>query len=350
MRKIEVFEKAETALRSCLDRVPFLKVREVRVQPILQRRRPDFLVTVEASEGEWNLVVEAKAFGQPLPARAAIDQLRAHCQLVTNCYPVLLAPYISDSTAQLCEQEGVGYVDLAGNCRLCFGQVYIEQRGRKNPYSERRELRSLYSPKSERVLRVLLTDPRKSWLVQELANVADVSLGLVSKAKRILENREWIEASQPGFRVSDPWSLLQEWAREYRFDRHAVFNYYSIHSVNELEALIETEGERNSIKIALTGFSAAARLAPAVRYRRAMAYVDGDAVAFGKRIDLKQVDSGANVTLIEPYDDGVFFGSRMHEESTVVCPIQIYLDLMSQRARGEEAAEALLREVIRPAW
>ena len=102
--------------------------------------------------------------------------------------------------------------------------------------------------------------------------------------------------------------------------------------------------------VAFTGFSGAARFAPAVRYQRVSAYVGGDVDAVAKELGLKPVPSGANVTLITPYDDGVFFGTRKVEGAPVVSPVQIYLDLIQNKGRGEEAASAILEEVIKPLW
>ena len=68
------------------------------------------------------------------------------------------------------------------------------------------------------------------------------------------------------------------------------------------------------------------------------------------RLGLKRVSSGANVTLLEPYDEGVFYGANTVEGAPVVSPIQLYLDLTQTKARGEEAASAILEEVIKPIW
>lgn len=91
-------------------------------------------------------------------------------------------------------------------------------------------------------------------------------------------------------------------------------------------------------------------MAPAVRYQRATAYVADEVGAIAEKLGLKRVSSGANVTLIEPYDNGVFFGTRELEGSPVVSPIQIYLDLMQIKGRGEEAATAILEEIIKSLW
>jgi hypothetical protein len=345
-----VLEQGEAAIRTCLDRVPFLKIRGVLADPLLFGRRPDFVVQVDAPTGQHNLVVEAKSSGQPRVARQAIDQLRGYCEAVPSPYPVFLAPYIADATGRLCEQEGVGYVDLAGNCRLSFGQVYIEERGRENPYSERRELRSLYSPKSERILRALLTPPRKPWKVEDLAREADVSLGLVSKVKRILEQREWLDPESRGVRLLNPEAALVEWAGEYRYTRHRAMDFYSLASGGELEEQVVSAAEGGGIRVALTGFSAAVRYAPSVRYQRSMIYCGGATTAIVNQLQLKQVPSGANLTLIEPYDDAVFYRVEIRDGVPVASPVQTFLDLMTQAGRGKEAADALLGQVIRPSW
>jgi hypothetical protein len=62
------------------------------------------------------------------------------------------------------------------------------------------------------------------------------------------------------------------------------------------------------------------------------------------------VESGANVMLLGPYDEGIFYGTQMIEDIRIVSPLQIYLDLKGFKGRGEEAADVLLRDVIKPKW
>lgn len=102
------------------------------------------------------------------------------------------------------------------------------------------------------------------------------------------------------------------------------------------------------IRYALSAFSSAARVAPFVRYHRITAYVDRDVAELAKRLKLKQVTSGENVTLLIPYDLGVFYDSREIEGVLIASPIQIYLDLMASPGRGEEAAGFLYEKEIIP--
>jgi hypothetical protein len=99
----------------------------------------------------------------------------------------------------------------------------------------------------------------------------------------------------------------------------------------------------------LTAFSGAARLAPAVRYQRAVVYVEADMNALTVSLGWKPVTSGANVSLLVPYDEGVFFDSREMDGTQLVTPVQIYLDLQNYRNRGQEAAQAI-RKGIEQSW
>lgn len=67
-------------------------------------------------------------------------------------------------------------------------------------------------------------------------------------------------------------------------------------------------------------------------------------------MELKEVSSGPNITLLEPYDEGVFYGSRDIRELIVACEVQLYLDLVGYRGRGEESAKFLLEQRIKPQW
>ncbi len=100
----------------------------------------------------------------------------------------------------------------------------------------------------------------------------------------------------------------------------------------------------------MTGFSGADRMAPFVRYSKMMAYVDESREDPADFLNLKKVTSGANVTLLTPYDEGVYYGSRDLNGIQVASPIQVYLDLVGERGRGEEAAKELMERVIRPSW
>ena len=56
------------------------------------------------------------------------------------------------------------------------------------------------------------------------------------------------------------------------------------------------------------------------------------------------------MSLLRPYDVGVFYAMRTVEGVPIVTPVQCYLDVQSIHSRGKEAGEAILREVLQPRW
>ncbi|MBL7211618.1 MAG: hypothetical protein ISS61_04460 [Desulfobacteraceae bacterium] len=351
MKKSSNFDiEAKSALISCLEKVPFLAVEEIVSEFGSDGIRPDILVKVSCQEKEQVLVVEFRKNGQPRMARDAVNQLQRYLNKVPGAYGVLVAPYISQAAAEICKQDEVGYLDLSGNCRICFDSIYVEQQGRPNLFAKKRDLRSLYSPKAERVLRVLLNNPNKTWKTVELADEARVSLGQISNVKKLLLDREWVDVKKQGFLLIEPEQLLEGWKENYSFRRNKTRDLYSIKSTAETESDISEFCRRKKLTFAFTGFSGAARFAPSVRYNRAMAYVEETIEDMLTDLSLKEVSSGANVSLFTPYDDGVYYGSRDVNGSRVVSPVQAYLDVTGFRGRGEEAAQALLDQVIRPSW
>ena len=348
-RKISI-EKIENALNACLKRVPFLEIDGFEQNGSYGEILIDAFAVVRIGDKRLRLVIEAKNNGQPRFARIAAFNLERALKGKTDEYGIFMAPYISLEAAKICLAEKIGYVDLAGNCRLSFGSVYIEQAGKPNPFAEKRDLRSLFSPKAARVLRVFLNDPKKPWRVQSLSKEADVSLGQVSNVKKLLEDREWLDQSDYGVRLKNPENLIFEWL-EYNKPRKGVArNYYSLKNYLDLEYELARVCEGEGIDYALTGFSGAARYAPKVRYQQIAAYVSGDMDIIAKKLDLKEVSSGANVSLIAPIDKGILYGVRQIDEVWIVSPLQLYLDLSVMKNRGEEAAKAILDEVIKRSW
>ncbi|MFV1981725.1 MAG: type IV toxin-antitoxin system AbiEi family antitoxin, partial [Rhodothermia bacterium] len=357
--------KAMQTLRECLKEVPFLEGPRIR-REMADSLGLDLVAEVGSGETFTNLLVEVNANGEPRYARTAAFQLGRVVSQVPTGYGVFMAPYISPRTARLCEDEGIGYIDFAGNCRLAFDNVYIRREGQPNDNIKRKSLGAIYSPKASRVLRVLLGIPLRPWKLQDIASKGRVSIGHVSNVKKALIDRELARDTPDGLITSEPTEILQEWVREYlryRSDRSSTRTFYSLLQPSEIEELLakETGNARTQNDapvpldqplVALTDFSGADRIAPFVRYQKVTAYARTGAVVddLAKRLDLRAVETGANVEIITPYDESVFFGARIERGTWIVDPLQLYLDLSTRRARGEEAAEFVYNQHLRPGW
>ncbi len=362
IREAELYPEAVAALESCLRSVPFLRLCSVHhnltlPQGVKLDTLLDFLLTGQGEGAPQVLIAELKSSGYPGVARPALEQLRYYGRLFQEQdtearQPVLVfvAPFISEETANLCREQGIGYVDLAGNCLLSFDTVYIERRGNPNPFTREQNRKTLFAPKAERALRVLMREPGRAWQVQELAREAAISLGTASDVKKLLQERDWVRADRNGIRLTRPEALLAEWAERYDYRRSKARDFYSLKPPAETEAAIAAACRDRGAKYAFTGFSGAARHAAFVRYNKATAYVAHDIEEIAWSAKLKEVKSGANVTLLTPYDEGVFLGSEEVNGETVASPLQVYLDLQHAPARGAEAAERLFHQKIEPTW
>lgn len=343
-------QKAVRALEACFEDIPFVELEKDSYQPTKSDDLYDFIISAIIDGEPQGFVIEVKKNGEPRYARQAANQLLRFTRERQDIYGVLIAPYISPQSTEICIRSGIGYVDFAGNCHLSFGKIFIQKEGKSNPYSEKRYLRSLYSPKAERILRVLLVNGPKEWKTEELAEEADVSIGLVAKVKDLLLDREWINTQTIGFSLTEPFAILEEWSSNYKFSKNEFYDFYTMLDVSDIEYRLGEASDKLGIQVGLTGFSGAARFAPMVRYPRAMAYVNADLEPLVEMLELKPVSSGSNLSLMKPYDEGVFYQSQDMNEVPVISPIQIYLDLRNLRGRGEEAAQAIMEKVLQKIW
>lgn len=139
--------------------------------------------------------------------------------------------------------------------------------------------------------------------------------------------REWIIEDKEGLRLTDPKALMAQWAENYTYRKNAVREFYSMKETDEIESALSKVCRDRGIQYAFTGFSGARRVAPTVRGQRVMAYVDSITEEFIRKVGLKEVPTGANVSLMIPYDEGVYYEARKIDSLKIVCPVQLYLDL-----------------------
>jgi hypothetical protein len=311
----------------------------------------DASIRVKIGKGKPKLIaLEIKNNGQPRIIREAINQLFRFRSKTPNSYGIVAAPYISPVSAGICKQEGIGYFDLAGNCLISFDEVYITREGIGNPFAVKRDLRSLYSPRAARVLRVLLNGPQRYWKVEPLAKEANVSTGQVANVKKLLKDREWIQEGEAGFCLTAPEELLMEWADNYSLRKNQVFDFYSMDDLAIKENELADFCSERKISFALTGLSGASHAYPGIPFQRLTAFIGGLEKEAISKLGLKAVTTGANVSLLLPYDDGVFYKTSNNGGLPVVSPVQLYLDLKKNKGRGEEAAQTILERILKPSW
>ncbi|MBN1448544.1 MAG: hypothetical protein JXA28_11485 [Bacteroidetes bacterium] len=348
----QIIREILSSLEEILARIPGWTVLSTRQGVRLEAGRVDVDCTVQTPSGQSEILIEVMSDGLPGTIRRVAPRLRSYREAYsgTESLPVFAAPFVSDDGLDVCREEDIGCIDGAGNCLLPQPGAYVEIRGRKNQHPMRRPIRSLFSPKSSRIARVLLSDVARWWQVQEIAEAAGVSNGLVSRLKKRMLEEDFIMEEDRRICVRSPKRMLDAWSENYSFRRNTMGEFYALSAPAETEADIVFWCREQGIRCALGLFSAAARIAPHVRMNRSFLFVDADPEIVAKERGLKPVPSGANVVLLQPYDDGVFFGIMEEGGIPVTSPVQTYLDLISYKGRGEEAADFLLQHALEEAW
>ena len=356
----ECIQRLQIIARELLEDTGIVKVININPTPsdksfLVRKTLADFTIKVRTKDKkQYSLFIEIKSIGQPRYVRMAVNQLQALISQKGKAYGVFGAPYVSEESIKICRENNIGFIDIAGNCLLNFDNIYISIQGKPNLYPATRPLRSLFTTKSTRAIRVLLYEPKKEWTVKNLAKEANISLGQMSNLKKKLLDYEFIEEvkTQRGsrFRILNPEGLLIKWASNYNFNQNIIRNYYSFDDVKTIEEKLVNYFNSKRISFAFTLTSGASLVAPFLRYKRVFSYVANNIEQLAKALNLKEVSSGPNVTLMEPYDEGIFYGLQEIEGVKVVSDVQLYLDLMSYKERGEEAARFLLEQRLKKQW
>jgi hypothetical protein len=174
----------------------------------------------------------------------------------------------------------------------------------------------------------------------------------VNKVVRHLRDEAFVESAENGFRVRDPLKLLFAWRDAYRFDRHHQRRYFTLKRGPELKQALTLLESITGGHAAYCAFSAADFQAPHVRQPRTWLFIGAEwedecAEALGAKL----VDTGENLLMLIANDLGVFYGQEpVGNHFACTNPVQTYVDLWHCGSRGQEAAEALLEQKLKPEW
>nr|WP_322094023.1 type IV toxin-antitoxin system AbiEi family antitoxin [Paraburkholderia bannensis] len=341
--------RAGEALRKVLEKVPILQVEGIDGEIMSGEWQPDLIARLLVDGRPHQLICEYKSNGQPRYARPALLELRNYvAHFASEATPVFIAPYISPAVRQMCEEKGVGYLDLEGNARIAFGGVFIERAVADKPVAEQRELKSLFRPKSAQVLRAMLREPGRAWRVTELSQISGVSLGHVSNVRTGLMDREWARVSDDGLVLTEPDALLDAWRESYSAPPGERLRFYtSLHgSTFEDAARSAMRAGSSPGRAAFASFSAAQWLAPYARTGSHYFFADDEGLCkLQAALKLTPSSKGENVVVTVPKDLELL-ADIVEPAPGAICtsPVQTYLDLCIAGERGAEAADHLRQE------
>jgi len=210
------------------------------------------------------------------------------------------------------------------------------------------EVKNLFADKASRVIRVLLVNWPKSWGLRNLAKEAGVALGTAQAVSSTLlkDNYALRESKRGEIRVMDPSMLLRRWGAFNNYNNSSQFVHYHTFE-QEIEKFLAQIKSKKGPQYALTTLVGALQVAPYVRPTNVHLYVRSveDAKKWAELLDLKPTESGGNIIFAIPNDPHVFYGIRNIDGVSVVCDVQLYIDLFNYPARGEEAAGELIKKI-----
>lgn len=352
LKEQELIDKIEQELPRIFP--PNFKVRAVKDTSRLYTRgsRADIVASVRSPFDlkPIKLVIEVKSTARLSTMLEAAHQVKRYSEDL-NAFPVVASKFLGERTREALKKEGVSYFDLAGNFYLSLSNAYAERIVDKNPFSNTPPLKNVFSPISSRITRALLENPKKEWSMSDLSSDTGVSLGQTYNVLKAMLEERLVQKVEDKWQPSNPTALLDAWKEFYPTYKSRKYTFFS-YAPNAVPSMVRDAAERSKLPYALSFFSGADMVAPFVRgVNKVQFYTDQESVEkWRDALQLKEVQSGGNVEIYVPYDEGVFYGQQQLppgvEDTPVVSNVQLYMDLFNNPARGEEAADYLRKEKI----
>lgn len=212
---------------------------------------------------------------------------------------------------------------------------------------------NVFQGKSSRIVRVVLSNPDRTWTLRELAKESSVSLGMAYYASSSLIRMGFASRDESSrLAVADADRLIRHWAASHNYlisNRFA--EYYTFDT--DFDVFISRCAKiPRQVKIALTLHAAAWLVAPYVRPTDVHVYVHPgmrkkELDTLVRALKISPIERSGNVKLVTPYDEGVFYHSQSVNRVRIVSAVQLYVDLFNYPGRGEEAAQKVLERIVR---
>ncbi len=264
--------------------------------------------------------------------------------------PLVAVPYMGEVGQRLCEEAEVCWLDLSGNAYLVAPGLRVTIEGKPNQFKRPGRPRSVFAPKSARIVRRLLIEPESTFSQRALAKATGLDVGFTSRIVRQLEEQRLVARNAAGeLKVADYDALLDAWREAYDFSKHHIVRgHIAARSGDEILHRVSDQLKRDRLDHAATGLAAAWLLNQFAGFRLVVFYVDQMPPAETRQaMGFHEEQKGENVWLVVPNDEGVFDGAAESGGIRCVHPVQVYMDLKDQPERSAEAAEQLRAKLLR---
>jgi len=118
--------KAADALIAIFGQISYLRRQNIRIEFDPAASNVDLLAHVRILDRQYMAVCALYCSPSSQDLDAVLVQLQSDAEKYgSNAIPVLIASRLSVGEQQLCRNASIGYLDLAGNARICLDEIFI---------------------------------------------------------------------------------------------------------------------------------------------------------------------------------------------------------------------------------
>jgi len=190
-------------------------------------------------------------------------------------------------------------------------------------------MKNIFADKASLVLRKMLKDPEKRWVVRDFTGPGGVSLGMSQEVLKAMEKKGYIERVKEGPNsyaiLTNKDQLISDWLEGYDFDQNVIDTYYSVDK-NILKKFKRVLKEN---QYALTLHTGTNLITSFVKTEEIFIYINSkdwkkDVLNIRQKLNLKELVKGGNIHLIHPfYKNSIFFNTQKIKGYKVVSNLQL---------------------------
>jgi hypothetical protein len=311
---------------------------------------PDLFIDVGWDNNTWRFVSEIKTVATPKLIAIAVSQLNTFRETSgSESYPMIVAPYLSESQFKELAARNISAIDLSGNVMLIVpGKLFIERIGNRNLFPSSSPIKNIYRGTSSIVGRSMLSRSEYASVGEVFEETkkrgARITLATVSKVLKELDD-DFIISREQGIKLIDANRLLDKLRSNYREAQETKKVIGKVASVEKALTKVALNCEKIEQRYAINHPQRYV-VFPTVG-EPLQIYVESisDSLA---GIDFEETDRFPNIALIETNDEPVYFDRSWDSKSKqyFTSPLQVYLELSQKGKREQDAAAQLVERIL----
>jgi hypothetical protein len=305
----------------------------------------------------FRALAEISALGTPKSIRTKCMQVLDLARRTNDpeLVPLIIAPYVSPSQADVLREAGVSWMDLSGNMVVRTSKgVYVERTGRPNQFPDSAAIKKVFQGTASLVSRALLLKSAGFVSLSAISRFikqrkGSITISTVSKVLRSLEEDLLISRTDSCISAGDPARLLTRLAEGYAFAaRNRRANTLRFAVADPQQALRDFCSQLGPTYV-FCGFYAAELKGLAVSSQITMYVQDLERT----RQASESLGSGVlpdeefgQVMAIETKDRTPWFNVQTVNGFSVVDDVELYLEMMVDTPRGPKIADLLRPRIL----